>query len=92
MLQRSYLFGNCIFLLHNSVDVSILRLILKWQSKDRLSYIGKHSSCSAVQDTVSEERLTELYPEISEAKQSNPVMANLFLGLVPALIWILFFA
>ncbi|CAJ1945572.1 unnamed protein product [Cylindrotheca closterium] len=47
---------------------------------------------TAVQDMVSEERLTELYPEINEAQASNPIMANIFLGLIPALIWILFFA
>ena len=90
--QCSLLLGNCIFLLHNSIDVSIFSSNGKASNWRNVFLTFLTSQSSAVQDMVSPERLTELYPEISEAQASNPLMANIFLGLIPALIWILFFA
>jgi hypothetical protein len=49
-------------------------------------------SCSAAQNLVTPESLSQIIPDINEWQEQSVFLANIFSGFIPALVWTAFFA
>jgi hypothetical protein len=48
--------------------------------------------CRAAQALIEPENLKRIFPDIEQWQETNAFVANIFSGLIPALVWSSFFA